>query len=62
MRRCRECSGHVRDGLGVGVTAAVAGPPGAGGTILLDTLGGRLDCLVLGADLGEEERAMLADG
>lgn len=62
MRGCRECSRHVRDGLWVGVAAAVAGLPGAGSTILLDALGRRLDGLVLRADLGKKERAMLADG
>jgi len=59
--RGRHEGGHEGHGLGIREAAGMAGAPGARGG-LPDALGGRLDGLVLRADLGQEERAVLADG
>lgn len=56
---------HERDGLWVGVASGVRRFEGSlaslGHRRLLESLGRRLDLLILRTDLGQQQRAMLSD-
>lgn len=56
---------HERDGLWVGVASGVRGSEGSSPSLghgrFLESLGRRLDLLILRADLGQQQGAMLSD-
>jgi len=60
--------GQERDGLGVGVASLMRGSEDSIGRVggsfhgsLLESLGRRMDLLILRADLGQQQRPMLTD-